>query len=229
MSEPAATRYVHDRHEVVRLVPSDARTVVDVGCAEGNLGAALKAERPDVVVRGIEPVSSAAERAREILDEVYVGRAEDEPPASFLDADVVIFADVLEHLLDPWSTLRAWRARLRPGGTLIVSVPNVGHWSMLATLWRGVWDYGADGLLDRTHLRFFTPVTAIELIEKAGFDVQSCERIVDQLPRSLRARLGIDEAAQRFSWTSTRLPRRLRGLGDRALDLLTYQVLLVAR
>src|SRR5439155_1577879 len=82
-----------------------------------------------------------AMRARRVLDDVHVGDAETPPPASWPPPDCVIFADVLEHLVDPWKALAAWRARLAPGGKLLVSIPNVLHRSVVSGALAGRWDY----------------------------------------------------------------------------------------
>ena len=220
--EARATYYGHERPEVAGLVPVAARYVVDVGCAAGHLGAALKRARPHVQVRGVEPTAGPAARARVVLDDVLEGGAEDELPPSWPAPDCVIFADVLEHLVDPWGTLRAWRARMTPGGTLVISLPNVGHRSVMGGLVRGAFRYVPAGVLDRTHLRFFTRASAIDLIEQAGFRVTHFERVIDG-PRAAVSRLG--RAAERV------LPRRsLRG-GDALAwlaDLDTVQFLFTA-
>ena len=174
-----AEYYGHSRPEVAALVPKGARRVVDVGCGAGALGRALKAERPELQVRGVEIVAEQAARARSVLDDAVVGSAEQPMPSGWPAPDCVIFADVLEHLVDPWSVLKHWRRALAPGGALVVSIPNVTHRSVVAGLSRGRWDYRDAGILDRTHLRFFTRETAIELVEQAGFRVVRMERLID--------------------------------------------------
>jgi SAM-dependent methyltransferase len=172
--------YEHPRPDVVALVPADARYVVDVGCASGALGNALKAARPDVEVRGIEPVADVAQQARERLDDVLIGHAEDPMPDNWPAPDCVIFADVLEHLVDPWAVLSTWKERLAPGGTVVASIPNVAHHSVVRGLVRGRFDYVEAGILDRTHLRFFTRRTIFELFERCGLSPYRVERVVDE-------------------------------------------------
>jgi 2-polyprenyl-3-methyl-5-hydroxy-6-metoxy-1,4-benzoquinol methylase len=179
--EPPDGYYDNTRPEVVALVPERARFVVDVGCAAGGLGRALKLQRPGVEVRGIEPVQSQADKARRVLDDVHVGNADGPLPDHWPAPDCVIFADVLEHLLDPWQTVAAFRRVLRPGGALVASIPNVAHRSVLRGLARHRWDYGPEGILDRTHLRFFTRETALEMFEKAGFSIAHVGRVVEGL------------------------------------------------
>jgi SAM-dependent methyltransferase len=105
-------------------------------------------------------------------------------PASF---DVVLCGDVLEHLRDPWDALAFLATLLRPGGTAVVSVPNVAHWTGRRALLRGRFPYAAHGLFDRTHLRFFTRASARELVEGAGLRVLR-ERFAPA-PLPLQARL----------------------------------------
>ncbi|MBM4359610.1 MAG: glycosyltransferase [Deltaproteobacteria bacterium] len=216
-----ASYYGHERPEVAALVPASARYVVDVGCAAGHLGAALKRARPGLEVRGVEP-TAAAEDARRVLDDVLRGGAEDAPPADWPSPDCVVFADVLEHLVDPWATLRAWHDRLEPGGTLVLSIPNVGHRSVVRGLLGGRFRYVPAGILDRTHLRFFTRASTVDLIEQAGFRVVRFERVLDG-PRARTARLArVVEGA---------LPGRTTRGGDAlawASDLDTVQFLFVA-
>lgn len=180
--QSVATYYSHERPEIAALVPAKARHVVDVGCASGALGAALKRARPDLEVRGVELAQEPAARARLVLDDVLCGKAEDEPPASWPAPDCVIFADVLEHLVDPWSTLKAWYRRLPPGGTILVSLPNVGHHTVMKGLGQGSFRYVAAGILDRTHLRFFTRQSAMELLEGVGFRITRFERVIEGPP-----------------------------------------------
>jgi len=219
--------FTHSRPEVRALIPVGARVVVDVGCGAGAMGAALKAERPGVEVRGIEPNAEAAARARPVLDDVATGSGEGSMPVGWPMPDCVVLADVLEHMLDPWKALRHWRSRLGPGGSAVVSLPNIGHWSVLEALSQGRWDYAEDGLLDRTHLRFFTRATAIEMLEEAGFEVVGLFRAI-LVPHTFmgnriwrpRVRKGLElERAGRP------VPPRVM----RALDACSRQVVLAAR
>ena len=97
-------------------------------------------------------------------------------PASWPIPDCLVMADVLEHLIDPWATLAAWRERCAPRAWAVMSIPNVSHTSVVAGLKRGRFDYADEGLLDRTHLRFFTRNAACEMVERAGFEILRMER-----------------------------------------------------
>jgi trans-aconitate methyltransferase len=215
------------RAEVRALVPMTARFVVDVGCGAGALGAALKEERPGVEVRGIEVNREAAARAERVLDDVAVGTEDVEMPASWPVPDCVIFADVLEHMIDPWSALRRWRSRVREAGCIVVSLPNVAHSSVLRGLREGRWDYEDEGLLDRTHLRFFTRATALEMLAGAGFEVEEMVRAIPAWRRTWRDRLA--RLAVRRGLALEARHRAVPKWMLRILDSRSRQVLLRAR
>jgi methionine biosynthesis protein MetW len=160
-----AAAYERARPEILEHVPRAARRVLDLGCASGSTGAALKA-RQDVEVVGVELEPEYAREAATRLDEVLNADAESAMPAGRFD--VLIAADVLEHLKDPWATLRRYAELLEPGATAIVSLPNVAHWSTYAHLARGSWPRKPEGIFDATHLRWFTLGDARELLQQAG-------------------------------------------------------------
>lgn len=155
---------------LVGRVP-DGATVLDCGCAGGYVARALR--QRGCVVDGIEIDPAAAERSRSICRSVHVGSLDD---PSFLAGlreryDRILFGDVLEHLVDPGAALRAMAGRLQPNGRILISIPNIAHWSVRFALLRGRFDYAESGLLDRTHLRFFTYETAAALVTAAGFRI----------------------------------------------------------
>ena len=146
----------HARPEVLALVPETARAVLDIGCGAGRLGEALKARQQAEVV-GVELNPAAAQSARQRLDQVFVGDVEAlELPFSPGRFDAIVCGDILEHLREPERLLRHARAWLAPDGALIASIPNVRHHSVVRSVLEGNWTYESAGLLDRTHLRFFT-------------------------------------------------------------------------
>jgi 2-polyprenyl-3-methyl-5-hydroxy-6-metoxy-1,4-benzoquinol methylase len=85
--------------------------------------------------------------------------------------DLITFGDVLEHLVDPSATLREAKTLLNPGGRILISLPNIAHWSIRAKLLLGRWEYQPTGLMDYTHLRFFTTITGRRMIEAAGYEI----------------------------------------------------------
>jgi SAM-dependent methyltransferase len=150
-------------------VPADARTILEVGCAQGRLGAALKERDPGRRVFGVERVPAMAGIAAGRLDRVFTIDVErdapDLPPGS---VDCILFGDVLEHLVDPLGALRRLAPLLSPGGRVLCSVPNVQHHSVITALLRGEFQYQESGLLDSTHLRFFTWSSFMKLLLDAG-------------------------------------------------------------
>ena len=165
--------YESARPDVQAHVPRDARTILELGCSAGALGAALK-RRQDVRILGVELDPGHAEQARALLDRVVVADAETflaagpPPEAPF---DCVICADVLEHLVDPWSALARATALLRPGGIAIVSLPNVLFWGALLRVVRERrWPRDDEGIFDGTHLRWFTHDDAVDLLRGAGLE-----------------------------------------------------------
>lgn len=176
----ASTYYQHARPEVLALIPETARHVLDVGCASGALGRAVK-QRQECRVTGIEYVAEVAQVAAESLDDVYAGDAVEAmqgmPDAFF---DCIVFADVLEHLVDPAACLAEAKRLLTPGGMVVASIPNVRHWSVVKDLLEGRWDYQDAGILDRTHLRFFTRESMVRMFMEAGFHVNTLSGTVLQ-------------------------------------------------
>jgi len=146
--------------------------VLDVGCASGYLAERYAARGCRVF--GIEPDAANAERARRFCENVVVGDIESASDRAQLPApfDFVVFGDVLEHLRDPWTVLAATRTLLADDARVIVSIPNIGHWSARREIALGRFPYAESGLFDRTHLRFFTRASALALAETAGYDVE---------------------------------------------------------
>ena len=151
----------------------EAGRVLDVGCSSGYLGEALR-QRGHCVV-GVEPDRISAEQARTRLDRVIVGTIEDflAQSAGSERFDAMIFGDVLEHTADPAAVLRRCRSHLTERGIVVASVPNVAHVGVRAMLLAGRWDYDERGILDRTHLRFFTKASLVDLLEDAGYTVEA--------------------------------------------------------
>jgi 2-polyprenyl-3-methyl-5-hydroxy-6-metoxy-1,4-benzoquinol methylase len=157
---------------VVGLVPAGAR-VLEFGCATGYLSEVL-AKRLGCSVTGVELSAEAAESAREHCEKVVVGDAETLDLERVLDGarfDAVMFADVLEHLREPSTVLQRIRPLLADGGAVLASIPNVAHASVRLALLAGEFRYREAGLLDRTHLRFFTRESIQDLFEASGYSV----------------------------------------------------------
>jgi 2-polyprenyl-3-methyl-5-hydroxy-6-metoxy-1,4-benzoquinol methylase len=170
---PAPGYFECARPELLALVPLAARRILDVGCGAGRLGEALKARQAAEVV-GIEHSKTAGQSARSRLDQVLLGDVERmELPFAPGSFDAIVCGDVLEHLREPGRLLRRLRDWLHPAGLLIASIPNVRHHSVLRMLLAGDWTYEPAGLLDRTHLRFFTRQAIGHLLERSGLTLTS--------------------------------------------------------
>ncbi len=168
--------YQNERPEIARLVDKEARVILDVGCGMGRLGARLKAEVPGRTIFGIEFEERVASQARNVLDGVLTGDIQtmqiNFEPAMF---DCIIFADILEHTLEPVSVLRKFKTVLKRGGTIICSIPNMRHYTVILQLLTRGWEYQEWGLFDQTHLRFFSLGSMKEMLTQAGFQVEYIE------------------------------------------------------
>lgn len=180
--------YYHDGFNefLFAAVPSRAKRILEVGCARGRLGDELKRQDPSRWVAGVELDSDAGQVARERLDEVFVLDVQAGiPPIEPGSLDCILFGDVLEHLLDPEDVLSRYRDLLAPDGLVLISVPNVQHFSVVKNLLRGDFMYQPAGLLDSTHLRFFTYMSFAKLMLDAGFLPKIEDRIRSGLAQHL--------------------------------------------
>ena len=176
---PEPSYYSKDRPELLRVWPHPVASVLDVGCGSGALGTRLLEEGLARSVTGIEVNPDAATLAAERYDRVLVTDIEADVEAACelaSDTDVVVLADVLEHLRDPWCVLQRLAAAMQPGAGVIVSLPNVASFEVVVPLLLGRFTYRRDGILDRTHLRFFTRRSARELIEGSGLVIDRTAR-----------------------------------------------------
>ena len=155
------------------MVQGRDNIVLDIGCGEGETGYELKKQGKAREVIGIELVEEAGNRAKEKLDRVIVGDIEKlELPFAKERFDYILMGDVLEHLIDPWQCLKRLKEYLKPGGSVIASIPNVNHWRVLKDLiLHDKWEYVTAGTLDRTHLRFFTRKTIARMFSECGYKI----------------------------------------------------------
>lgn len=217
----AAGYYSNVRPEVAQFVPLGAQRLLDVGCGCGNFGSALKRERGLKEVCGIEVVTEAANEARKVLDRVFCADIET-VGLPFGDAyfDCITFADVLEHLRDPVAVLRKAARVLADDGVMLMSIPNVRFYQVIAMLAEGGWEYADAGILDRTHLRFFTARSMRTMIEQAGLQLLALQPLSMAAPNDLPCEAD----------GSLRLGRARLTPKDEAdlQDLRTYQYMVIA-
>jgi len=181
MTANGQQRYYHNpRREMLRFVPGAAQRILDVGCFSGAFGEELKKSRT-VEVWGVDPDAVAAAQARRVLDRVLCGYFDaqlDLPDAHF---DAIVMNDVLEHMSDPWAALELAARKLKPGGKIVVSLPNLRQIdNLLHILFDKDFRYELNGIRDSTHLRFFTRKSAIRLLEECGLEVEHVEGICEQ-------------------------------------------------
>lgn len=149
--------------------------LLDVGCASGLLGESLLELGYATEVVGIEIAPAVAKLAEDRLTQVIIGDANQEGVLPDGPFDGAILADVLEHQAEPDALLKRVVERLRPGSGVVISVPNVRHFRVIyALVLRNEWTYTNEGICDRTHLRFFTLKSFVELIANAGLSVDFC-------------------------------------------------------
>lgn len=204
--------YKMSRPDLAQKIRAGRNRVLEVGCAEGRLGASLKQAGLAAEVVGIEIVADVARIATARLDRVVCGDIEtmdrEVPGLEKNSFDYVLCGDVLEHLRDPWESLRWLVSLLKRDGRLVASVPNVRHWSVILPLvFKGQWEYRTHGILDRTHLRFFTRDTAIELMYGSGLDHVSCEGAKPQGKRDRLAALCMTSVFASRQWLLVGAPR----------------------
>lgn len=168
--------------------------VLDVGCFCGGSGRWIKQKFPGAEVIGIEMLPKAAEVAAPDYDKVIVSTFENvDFEAEGLkhgSVDAIIAADVLEHLYNPWQALQRLKPLLAPGGAIYISLPNVRNLNILNALAKGEWQYAGAGILDVTHIRFFTKKQALEMLEQTGW--QATEIRINPDPRLVPAFEGKD-------------------------------------
>jgi 2-polyprenyl-3-methyl-5-hydroxy-6-metoxy-1,4-benzoquinol methylase len=203
---------------VVELVP-EGSSVLEFGCATGYMSDVL-AQRRRCRVTGVELDPQAAAAASAFCERVVVGDAETLDLNDHLGDerfDAVLFADVLEHLRDPAAMLRRARPFVAEGGAVVASIPNIAHISVRLALLGGEFRYRDLGLLDDTHLHFFTRASIVDLFESAGFVVSTWRRRhVDEsaaeitpppdLPDDIRSWLGADPELTTYQFVIRAVP-----------------------
>ncbi|MGH7152346.1 MAG: methyltransferase domain-containing protein [Acetobacteraceae bacterium] len=211
--------------DLLDRIPLDARIVLDVGCGTGALGAAYRRLNPRARLLGIDKDAEVAAVAGGRLDEVAVVDVEVDPlpfrPSAGIDC--IVYGDILEHLGDPWTVLRRHAEALSDDGTVVICIPNVEHWSFVARLLRGDWDYEPSGLLDETHLRWFSLDSMRQVLVDTGlalcdvhprvFHPERAQAFVTAVSPSLRA-MGVDPqeyynraSPLQYVWRARKRPR----------------------
>ncbi len=168
------------RPEMLAFVPGTARTVLDVGCGPGGFGQALRQADParKRELWAVEADPAVAAEAAPYYDTMVTGLFPEALAGRERTFDCIVCNDVLEHVADPWATLRATRPLLAPGGVVVASIPNVRNIRVVVDLvLRGRWTYTDIGIMDRTHLRFFTGASIRDLFSESGYTVEMIKGI----------------------------------------------------
>lgn len=163
------------RTEILDLLPDFSARVLEIGCGSGQTLEMLKEKNLCLETVGVELFTAAADEARNRVNSIYCMDVEKSPmPDNIGKFDLILLLDVLEHLVDPWALLSSLvENHLAVRGKVIVSLPNARHFSLVLPLLRGRFDYVERGILDKTHLRFFTKDSATKLLETSGLNIES--------------------------------------------------------
>jgi 2-polyprenyl-3-methyl-5-hydroxy-6-metoxy-1,4-benzoquinol methylase len=164
--------YAGARQDMLKFFPEAAKTVLDVGCGEGNFAALLK-KGANCTIWGTDIDEKSLKIAEPKMDKVILGNIAENLnllPDNYFD--VIFFNDVLEHMIDPYSLLKNISCKLSSKGLVIASIPNIRHFrELMALIFKKEWEYKESGILDKTHLRFFTKKSMIRMFEENGYEV----------------------------------------------------------
>jgi 2-polyprenyl-3-methyl-5-hydroxy-6-metoxy-1,4-benzoquinol methylase len=183
---------------VSELPANPDASILEIGCGNGNTGTLALAKGKCGRYCGVEVNTTATELAATKITEVVLGDVEQIalpwPNGSF---DALILSEVLEHLVDPWAVLKKLRVLMKTGAKVFASSPNVSHYSVILMLMRGTWPLADRGIMDHTHLRWFTPDTFREMFESCGYHVCGLRSVV---PLGPRANLAVRLIGKRFEY-----------------------------
>ena len=164
--------YDNVRKEMLKYLPENSKKILDVGCGNGAFASLLK-QKNQAEVWGIELMEKEAIIAQEIVDKVFIGNCEkhiNDLPDNYFDA--IYFNDVLEHLADPYSVLEDLKCKLAPNGVIISSIPNVRFFRTFSkVVFLKDWKYDDFGIMDKTHLRFFTNKSIKRMYQELGYEI----------------------------------------------------------
>lgn len=170
--------YDNVRHEMLKYLPQNAKKIIDIGCGNGAFASIVK-QNNQAEVWGIELMEEEAKVAETVIDKVFIGPCEDfiqSLPNNYFD--VIYFNDVLEHLSDPYTVLDILKSKLAKDGVIISSIPNVRFYRTFAKVVFGKdWKYDEYGIMDKTHLRFFTGKSIKRMYEDLGYQIITHEPI----------------------------------------------------
>jgi 2-polyprenyl-3-methyl-5-hydroxy-6-metoxy-1,4-benzoquinol methylase len=210
------------RMDLLDLIPGGCNHILEIGCGTGATGSVLKEKNPNLIYWGLEIDEQAARIAETRLDKVFATDIEKmaHDQRSFEDEffDLIIAADVLEHLYDPWRVMHFLWGFIKKDGKILLSLPNTQNIHLIANLIQGNWTYEKCGLLDATHIRFFTWNEIAKLLLGTGYRIL---KTVSQLQAALDGQL--------FPLEITISNLVLKNINrEEAQKLLTFQYLILA-
>jgi 2-polyprenyl-3-methyl-5-hydroxy-6-metoxy-1,4-benzoquinol methylase len=176
---PSRTYYEEGRDEMANYISPNIKHLLDVGCAQGKFGMNLLKDNSQLEIWGIEPLEEAAQIAQKRLSRIINTTVENSlaslPEGYF---DCAVFNDSLEHLVDPWDVLSQLKGKLAAGATIVASIPNIRYVYVIKQLLQEAdFEYAPFGVLDKTHLRFFTMKSMQRLFIESGYRVIRIEGI----------------------------------------------------
>jgi 2-polyprenyl-3-methyl-5-hydroxy-6-metoxy-1,4-benzoquinol methylase len=172
--------YLNCNQRLLKSVPEGLGSVLEFGCSGGMLGKTYKQDNPDTVWHGVDIHKPAIDYAKTMIDEAWCMNANQLKANDIMQKsqyDALVYGDVIEHLIAPEDSLPTHLKLLKSGGKVIICIPNVQHWSVMKHVLSGNWTYSDQGILDRTHLRFFTRKSFVSFLDGLSLNVVSMERL----------------------------------------------------
>jgi 2-polyprenyl-3-methyl-5-hydroxy-6-metoxy-1,4-benzoquinol methylase len=193
--------------DLYNLIPDNLTSIIEIGSGSGALAKAIKLRSPNMQYIGVEIVNEYAILSERYCDKVLIDNIE-KPNLELIsllqNASAIVFSDVLEHLYNPWQTLQSLRTLIPKDCSIYASIPNIQHWSIIFGLISGNFNYADSGLLDRTHLRFFTKKTIMSLFNQSGFEVSSISPRIFNFPDQEKYLSLIKQVAEQMQIDATK-------------------------
>ncbi len=163
--------FQNKRLEMTNFIPSNAEVILEIGCGTGAFGFEIK-KKKDIIIWGVEPNLKASLIAKKQLDYVINSTFDENTDFNNLKFDCIVFNDVLEHIAYPLETIEIAKKHLKPNGVIVSSIPNVYYyWNFLQNILYEDWKYEDAGIMDKTHLRFFSSKSIVRMFEESGAEI----------------------------------------------------------
>jgi 2-polyprenyl-3-methyl-5-hydroxy-6-metoxy-1,4-benzoquinol methylase len=184
--DPTSIYYNMLKSYIIQAIPDGSNVILDLGCASGQLGKELRRMHKLKELVGVELFAPAARQAAAYYDVIHEGDVEELELPYIEYFDFVVCSDILEHLRDPWSVINKINRYMKTGGILITVVPNLRYWRILRDLvLSGNFEYADAGILDKTHLRFFTKASFLNILEDNNYKVILKDMVIDGPKQSI--------------------------------------------